>query len=391
MSRLHVVDSRDGVRVPFLRGILTRSLQLAGLTFEESYAVASDVRAAFASRDEVSVDELRDHIASLLDELGDDAVRAYRNRGAARPEILVRMAEGQVRAFSRGRHRGSLEACGVAPEDAARISMGLYGDLIASGDDEIGIADVRLMTHAHLLRDLGKGAAKRYLVWEQFRHGDRPLVLLIGGTTGTGKSTVATRLANALDIVRTQSTDMLREVMRMMLPERLAPVLHTSSFLAWRSLPEPVRDSEDALIEGYLQQAQLLSVAGEAVIRRATTERVSVVVEGVHAHPTFAADVDLADSDAIVVRAMLAVLQPQELKRRIRGRGKKASERRAKRYLRHFDEIWRLQSFLLSEADQAGVSIVVNDDLELAARELLEIVLTELSHHFSDSPEEVFS
>ena len=45
---------------------------------------------------------------------------------------------------------------------------------------------------------------------------------------GTGKSTLATELAHRLGIVRTQSTDMLREVMRTMIPAHLMPALHVS-------------------------------------------------------------------------------------------------------------------------------------------------------------------
>ncbi len=388
MARLYVIDPADGARVPFLRGILTRSLQDSGLTFDHAYELASNVREALAERDDMSVDELRAYVAGLLDDMGDENAQRYRARVPETPQIFVRRPEGELRAFSRGTHRASLEACGVHPDNAIQITAGLYSDLVQAGVVEIGLPDLRMMTHDRLRKDVGDQAAKRYLVWEQFRHGDRPLVVLIGGATGTGKSTVATRLANALDVVRTQSTDMLREVMRMMLPERLAPALHVSSFLAWQTLPEPVRETEDALVEGFLLQAQLLAVAGEAVIRRATTERVSVIVEGVHAHPSFAKDLEL--SDAIVVRVMLAVLQPKELRRRIRGRGKEAVERRAKRYLDHFDEIWKLQSFLLSEADQESVPIIVNDDLEAASREVLDVVLAVLSEHFTDDPETAF-
>ena len=44
-------------------------------------------------------------------------------------------------------------------------------------------------------------------------------------------------LASRLDIVRTRSTDMLPEIMRVMVPERLLPVLHRSSFNAWKAPP----------------------------------------------------------------------------------------------------------------------------------------------------------
>ena len=88
-----------------------------------------------------------------------------------------------------------------------------------------------------------------------------------------GQEHVLRALINALDT----DTDMLREVMRMMIPQRLMPVLHTSTFKAWTEVPvaDPDRDPDErALIDGYLAQANLLSVACEAVVRRAERERV---------------------------------------------------------------------------------------------------------------------
>ena len=46
---------------------------------------------------------------------------------------------------------------------------------------------------------------------------DVPVVILIGGATGVGKSTIATQLAARLGIVRVVATDAIREVMRAML------------------------------------------------------------------------------------------------------------------------------------------------------------------------------
>ncbi len=42
MARPVVIDETEGTRFPFLRGILTRSLQEAGVPFEQAYAIASE-------------------------------------------------------------------------------------------------------------------------------------------------------------------------------------------------------------------------------------------------------------------------------------------------------------------------------------------------------------
>jgi 2-phosphoglycerate kinase len=242
--------------------------------------------------------------------------------------------------------------------------------------------------------DLGPAVAHRWLVWRDFINSGRPLIFLIGGTAGSGKSTTATMLASRLDIVRTQSTDMLREVMRTMVPEQLLPVLHKSSFTAWSALPgQPqalAKVPESLLLHGYRTQADLLSVAIQAVIQRALRERVSLVLEGVHIHP---ASIDRlqVDGDAIVVPVMIGVLKRKQLQHRIRGRGTDAPQRRAERYLEHFEDIWRLQSYLLSEADHANIPIVVNIDRDKVFREIMRITIARLAEDFDSTPQAVFA
>ena len=242
-------------------------------------------------------------------------------------------------------------------------------------------------------QNLGPAVARRWLVWIDFLRSGRPLILLIGGTSGCGKSTVATALANQLDIVRMQSTDMLREVMRTMISERLLPTLHRSSFNAWRALPSHegtrAEDQDTLLAEGFRAQVDLLSVASEAVIARALRERVSLILEGVHIHPSMVERIP-QDGDAVIAPIMLALLKRSDLKERIRGRGTKVPQRRSERYLEHFDEIWRLQSFLLSEADRTKIPIIVNGDRDKVVREIMGTVIDTLSKDFSSTPAEVF-
>src|SRR6266581_1952102 len=81
--------------------------------------------------------------------------------------------------------------------------------------------------------------ATNFLRWNDIAQLDVPLVILIGGATGVGKSTIATQLAARLGIVRVVATDAIREVMRSMFSAELMPTLHTSSFQADRALREP--------------------------------------------------------------------------------------------------------------------------------------------------------
>jgi 2-phosphoglycerate kinase len=218
------------------------------------------------------------------------------------------------------------------------------------------------------------------------------LILLIGGTTGCGKSTIATEVAHRLGVVRTQSTDMLREVMRMMIPERLLPILHVSAFDAWKSLPAKLSHQEDIeslIADGYRSQMELLSVPCEAVIQRALRERVSLILEGVHVHPSLLARIDHG-GDAVIVPVVLATLKQNRLRKRLHGRGEETPERGGKRYLSNFDRIWTLQSFLLSEADVSGVPIIANDDKEKTTVQVMQTIINTMMENFSATPEEVF-
>jgi 2-phosphoglycerate kinase len=232
------------------------------------------------------------------------------------------------------------------------------------------------------------------LVWVDFIRSGRPLIFLIGGTAGCGKSTIATALANRLDIVRMQSTDMLREVMRTMIPERLLPVLHTSSFkagnvLAYQEGVRHTETSDELLVRGYRTQASLLSIAIEAAYERALRERVSLIVEGVHIHPALVEALP-RHNDAVVIPIMLGVLKRKELQKRISGRGIEIPGRRARRYLEYFDQIWRLQTYLLSEADRANTPIITNNDREKVLREIMRATIGTLATRFDRSPGEVF-
>jgi 2-phosphoglycerate kinase len=390
MSKTLVIDSSEETRTPFLRGILTRSLNDAGMSFDDAYRFASNIRQELAEVEEISTDQLRALVVKQLRKGNGDALAEAYETSRQPPTILVRDQHNQVVPFSRSQHYLCLESCGLSSEDAALATSQVYAQLLEQGEAEIPSRKIGHLTYQCLGTLFGDKAAHRYLVWIHYTHSGRPLILLLGGTTGCGKSTIATEVAHRLSIVRTQSTDMLREVMRMLVPEQLLPVLHTSSFSAWRRLPPQVNSSEEDLVaDGYRSQAELLALPCEAVIQRALRERVSLILEGIHVHPTLLNRID-DRGDALIVPIMLAVLKQKQLKNRLAGRGLHAPGRQAERQLSHFEAIWTLQEYLLSEADQANVPIIANEDKEKVISLVLHTIIDALSRDFTATPDEVF-
>jgi len=394
MSKVLVENPEDQTQTPFLRGILTRSLQKTGLTFDQAHDIANSIRDEIEDRPLVTTLEIEHLVIKHLKKAdAKNAVEHYENRNM--PYLLqVETDNGQFAAFSPSRYRTDLEAIGLTSEEALSIVDELSAHLLRRNKPDITTKYIAKITYRilHKSRDLGKKVAYRWLVWRDFIHSGRPIVFLIGGTAGCGKSTIATGLASRLEIARMQSTDMLREVMRTMIPKEVEPILHKSSYSAWQELPDEVLEMEDKnsrIYIGYCRQAEIMSLAIKAVIHRALHESVSVIVEGVHFHPTIIKNI-IEPGDALVVPVMLAVLKKKLLSSRLKGRGTDVPQRRAARYLEHFDGIWALQTFLLSESDQSDVPIISNTDRDDVFREIMLYTIDKLAVDFDKTPDEVF-
>ncbi len=395
MAKILVEDQDEHTKVPFLRGILTRSLQDAGLAFEDAFQLATEIRSAIGDKALVTTADLHRMVVAHLKNAKKDSI-VVRFEQQDQPHVVqVQQRDGELVPFSRLQYRSGLETIGLASDEAARFVTTLHKHLVDRRIEQLTSRRLSRLTYRYLRqsRDLGPAVAKRWLIWRDFVDSGRSLIFLIGGTAGCGKSSVATMLASRLDIVRTQSTDMLREVMRTMLPERLLPVLHKSSFTAWQALRgqqgKPREVPESLLVRGYCSQADLLSTAIEAVIARTQREKVSLVVEGVHVQPSIVKQLKPGE-DATVIPVMLAVLKRKVLQQRLQGRGSRVRQRRADRYLESFDEIWDLQSYLLAEADRASIPIVANEDRDKVFREIMRITINTLEKDFDSTPEAVF-
>jgi 2-phosphoglycerate kinase len=391
--KTYVVDKQKKARAPFLRGILIRTLLEAGMPFERAYEFATQIRDGLSDTEEITSEHLRQKVSKLLLDAGEsDVQKQYLLPLAVPARILVISRGGSESAFSRSKHQRYLQSSGVRLADAEQITTIIFDQLLASGAKRVSTIQLSYLTYLCLAQEFGKTAARQYLVWMEFQHSGRPLILLIGGAVGTGKSSLATEIAHRLEIVRTQSTDMLREVMRTMIPKKLLPILHCSSFDAWKTLPVQVRKQRDKdmlIAEGYRSQVDLLALPCEAVMKRAIKESVPLILEGVHSHPDLLHRLS-GEHDALLVHVTLAVMNQQDLQARLRGRGMEVPQRRSRRYLKKFDSIWRLQSFLVSEAERCDTPVIPNDDKEAAIYQVISTVNSELSHHFSGDPEDVF-
>jgi len=368
-----------------------QSLVNAGLAFDDAYELAQAVRNELQERGEIRSSELQGRVAELLEERhGSQRRKLYETEPHTEPAITVHTPTRSV-PFSVGILAHSLETCAISPEMALQGARKVLGRLRKTGHREIDHKSLRRIIHRCLCEHCSQTAADRYLSWRWFENSGIPLIILIGGTTGSGKSVISSELAYRLDISRHQSTDMMREIIRAYLSPQMVPTLKYASFEAWRGLPGSVDGTgpaiENPVITGFLSQFSAMKLALEATIDRAIEDRQHLILEGIHVVPT-ELDLDVKGREAIVIPIMLATMKKELLTKQLKRRGREKSKRQASLYLESLDEIWEMQSWLLDEADKAGITIIENWYIEKTVRAVLDHIIGVLMKHFPPRQDE---
>lgn len=388
-NKAFLVESAAGERVPFLRGILVQSLVDAGLAFADAYVVAKRIRNQLEGDQEcITSRELRRLVGEELERRFGPEVRRDYDAGGEGTAILVKRG-GRDEPFSVGVLARHLEGCGIRAEVAARGAALVQTQLRDRGVNQVGRKELRQAVYGALSTLGSNKAANRFLSRCRFNDSGEPLIILIGGATGAGKSTLATRLAYLLDIVRTQSTDMMREIIRCYLVPHVAPTLGYSSFDAWKGLPRvetAEANAQDPVVSGFLAQFGTVRVALEATIARAVRERTDLIVDGVHVMPTH---LDLAEvkEKAVLVPMILAVATRDRLDEQFKRRSREAPDRNSTRHREMLAEIWTLQTYMVDQAQKSDIPVLINWDMDDMVRQVMDEVMRRIVERFPPDPE----
>jgi 2-phosphoglycerate kinase len=272
--------------------------------------------------------------------------------------------------YSRGLMARALIAVGVAPERAYALARRVGGDVDERGSDVVELGRLEVLAVEILGEVEGTEALRQLRRYQALRELDLPLVILVGGATGTGKSTVATEIAYRLGITRVTSTDFIRQTMRAFFSHEFMPAIHHSSFEAGDVVPL----ADDPLVAGFLEQSRNVLVGVRASIDRALQEGWSMVLEGVHLVPGL---LPAVEESAILSACILKIddetAHAQHFFTREAGAG---TERPMAKYLNRFDEIRRLQDYLVERAEREGVAVIENESANRATSAVAELVLS---------------
>lgn len=301
--------------------------------------------------------------------------RELSERDGRRPQhVTVRDGKAGL-PYSKGLMATSIMASGLPPGRAFHVAEQVELALHTDGRGEVSSRELRELAARVLEEEVGPRYAENYRQWQRAQDRDIPLIVMIGGSTGVGKSTVATTVANRLGIVRIVSTDAIREVMRGIFTREMMPTLHTSSFDVSTALREPGGET-DPVLAGFRQQVQAVSVGVTQILRRAVVEGTDLIIEGAHVVPGF---VDLPTRDEAIVASMVIMVDDRQIHRShfvARARDNRGRSRGHGRYLDHFDDIRKIQQYIGALACEHDVPVVPSYSLDATVSRVMELVVS---------------
>ena len=277
--------------------------------------------------------------------------------------------------FSKGIMSRSLNVADIGTERAYDIASDIEAELVKNNVTEIASYDLAEVV-LNYLETIDSDIANKYKNWRSLRVSKKPLIILIGGASGVGTSSMAFELANRLRLKNLISTDMIREVMRKIVSKELSPVIHKSSFDAYESIRTPsIRI--DSVIEGFISHVDVVNVGVEAIIERSVKEGISTIIEGVHIVPGFIKK-ELKENNNIIVFT-LTVDDEESHKQRFYSRCRQPWVKRSlERYMENFGTIRKTQRFLVEQAKIHDARIINNVDIN----ETIDIMVSDILEKF---------
>jgi 2-phosphoglycerate kinase len=275
--------------------------------------------------------------------------------------------------FSKGLLARALVAAGLTADRAYELALAVDADLTVSRRQSTTLERLDELAREVLGQEDGARTMRRLRRYRDLYELDLPVIVLVGGATGTGKSSVATDVAYRLGITRVTSTDFVRQTMRAFFSQEFMPAIHHSSFEAGRAMADEDDEDSEAVLHGFLEQTRDVLVGVQAAIDRALEEGWSMVLEGVHLVPGM---LPKQIEGALVVQCVLAIDDAEAHAAHFWIRDSDSEGVRPyEKYLDAFDDIRLVQTYILGRARKHGVPVIRNGSIDDAISELMELVL----------------
>jgi 2-phosphoglycerate kinase len=276
--------------------------------------------------------------------------------------------------YSKGLMASQVMVSGLSPYRSYKVAERIEDQLVERGVRSLTTEELQALAVRVIEDEAGERYARNFVRWQGVARLDIPLVLLIGGATGVGKSTIATQIAARLGVVRVIPSDSVREVMRGLFSRELMPTLYTSSFDADSALREPPARAADRVIVGFREQTAAVAVGLRALIERSAIEGTSSIIEGAHVVPGFL-DVERFADRVLAVPVVVTVEEEEVHRSHFQARSADSSARPFERYLSNFDNIRRVQKYIKSQALSHDWPVIASYSLDQTIAAIIDLVV----------------
>lgn len=269
------------------------------------------------------------------------------------PQIQVKGKPDQL--FSRGLLAKKLELIGFSLSDGYEFSIQVHNELLKLEKKAITKKQLDEIVSNLLNQNYTKRLAEQYKKIENWRDSKIPLWIFISGAIGVGKSTISRQIAGDLGIQHVVGTGIVRDILQKILSSDIMPELHSSSYKAFQTL-RPIYSSRfEEVILGFENHSKFVNIGVEAVLSRAETESVSIVVEGEHLLPAFYEDTILKKPNVLYI----TIATPDESlhKENLSAQYTKEKEE----LLNHFEQIRKIHDHLVNEAKVRKLNLVLSE------------------------------
>jgi 2-phosphoglycerate kinase len=284
--------------------------------------------------------------------------------------------------FSKGILANSIAITGLDIIVAHKISMDIQEYLFANKLTFISLDELRTLVFRFIKDEVSLEYAEKYLLWQSVGKLKKPLIILLGGSTGAGKSTVATIISNRLNISRVVSTDAIREIMRTSISDKLIRPLQGSSYNAYKYL-SLVPTGVDPVILGFREQVMAVNVGIEAIISRSVEEKIDTIVEGAHIVPGFFKIKEFYNK--AIIENYIIIVKDEDIHREhfIKRTYETQGSRPMEKYLKHLKNIRQIQGYIEDLAEKNNVKILDNNNLDNTINTVMDLMFQRVKKEFS--------
>ena len=226
----------------------------------------------------------------------------------------------------------------------------------------------------------GRRIKTRSFVFSPTSAKEKPKLVLIGGSAGTGKSTFGMSVALDQGILKCISTDTIRGVMRSFIPKNISPALHRSSYCYDHGTVGS--NHPDDPVNSWYETVRVLEDSVEELVVDAIARKQGLVLEGVGVAPSKKLIEIWENAGGVATGCLLVITNEETHKSMLTRRGLlagKSSKQNLKdqEKIDNFDRIQKIQDEMIKLANEAQWILIEQkieaDPLEIIANKLSEV------------------